>query len=198
MFENKIIEDNKILISNLKARMFRGYHKIAKKSKSLTHNKFNKNINLNPIYTPQRNNRPDKLDPYIKTYSNRFFTPSTNKEVLPFETEYQELYKNKYLNKFNILQLNDLHITNISKNRRKSVKNKNIYLTESSSNSSINFQNKGINKENQKQTLNLLFPYKEEIKQFSNLPFFSLTKNPYNFQINLKKSLISIDIRIKI
>ena len=185
MFENKIIEDNKILISNLKARMFRGYHKIAKKSKSLTHNKFNKNINLNPIYTPQRNNRPDKLDPYIKTYSNRFFTPSTNKEVLPFETEYQELYKNKYLNKFNILQLNDLHITNISKNRRKSVKNKNIYLTESSSNSSINFQNKGINKENQKQTLNLLFPYKEEIKQFSNLPFFSLTKNPYNFQINL-------------
>ena len=191
MFENKIIEDNKILISNLKARMFRGTHKIAKKSKSLTHNKFTKSINLNHIYTPQRKEK-DKLDPYIKTYSNRFFTPSNNKEVLPFENEYQEIYKKKYLNKYNILKINDLNITNISKNRIKTVKNRNIYLTESNNNFINNqnnknkIKNKEINKEsNKEQTLKILFPYKEEIKQFSNLPFFSLTKNPYNFHIDL-------------
>ena len=182
MFENKVIQDNKILISNLKARMFRGYHKIAKKSKSLINSK---NINLNSIYTPQRKEK-DKIDPYLKTYTNRFPT-KINREIFPFENDYQEIYKNKYLNKYNNLILNnDIQITNISKkkiqNKIKNTKNKNIYLTESKNS---NHRNKSNTDNNKKQIMNLLFPYKEEINQFSNLPFFSLTKNPYSTEIDL-------------
>ena len=182
MFENKVIQDNKILISNLKARMFRGYHKIVKKSKSLINAK---NINLNPIYTPQRKEK-EKIAPYLKTYTNRFPT-KIKKEILPFENDYQEMYKNKYLNKYNNLILNnDIQITNISKNKIqnkiKNTKNKNIYLTESKNS---NHRTKNNTDNNKKQIMNLLFPYKEEINQFSNLPFFSLTKNPYSTEIDL-------------
>ena len=182
MFENKVIQDNKILISNLKARMFRGYHQIAKKSKSLINEK---NINLNSIYTPQRKEK-DKIDPYLKTYTNRFPT-KINREIFPFENDYQEIYKNKYLNKYNNLILNnDIQITNISKNKTqnkmKNTKNKNIYLTESKNS---NHRSKNNTDSNKKQIMNLLFPYKEEINQFSNLPFFSLTKNPYSTEIDL-------------
>ena len=162
--------------------MFRGYHKIVKKSKSLINAK---NINLNPIYTPQRKEK-EKIAPYLKTYTNRFPT-KIKKEILPFENDYQEMYKNKYLNKYNNLILNnDIQITNISKNKIqnkiKNTKNKNIYLTESKNS---NHRTKNNTDNNKKQIMNLLFPYKEEINQFSNLPFFSLTKNPYSTEIDL-------------
>ena len=113
MFENKIKEDNRILISNLKARMFRGYHKAAKKSKSSFHKNLKKTINLNPIYSPKRKEK-GKLEPFLKTYTNRF-PKKINKEILPFENDYQEVYKNKYLNQFNNIHLNALEITNLSK-----------------------------------------------------------------------------------
>ena len=184
MFAKKIIEDNKILISNLKARMFRGYHKIAKKSKSLS---YNKNNNFNPIYTPQKEEK-DKNDPYIKTYTNRFPT-KINREIFPFEYDYQELYKKKYLNKYNNVEFDDdFQVKNLSKNKNKLKKKAtkiNIYLTENK-NCRNYIKKKEINKNNDnEQILNILFPYKEEIKKFSNLPFFSLTKNPYNLENDL-------------
>lgn len=196
MFENKVIEDNKILISNLKARMFRGYHKVAKKSKSLMHKKNNENnINLNPFYTPIRKEKKE-LDSYTKTYTNHFPTKII-KEILPYQDEYQDIYKNKYLSKYNNLQLNDLYITNLSKSNKKNknLRNKieNNRLNESKNlrnfqNIINNIEKKEIDKNNQKRTINLLFPYKEEINQYSNLPFFSLTKNPNNLQSALSSS----------
>ena len=200
MFENKIIEDNKILISNLKARMFRGYHKVAKKSKSLIHN-YKTKINFNPIYTPKRKEK-QQLDPYIKTYTNHFPT-KLNKEILPFENDYQDVYKNKYFSNSNKLQLNVLEITNLSKNKNKlNTKNKNIYLTESKNcpnfkNIINNMHNKEIDKNNQERALNVLFPYKEELNQFCDLPFFSLTKNPYNLRFDLANSKSGSERNIK-
>ena len=192
MFENKVKEDNKILISNLKARMFKGYHKIVKNSKSLTHRTKSNKININHIYTPQRKEK-EKSEPYIRTYTNRFPT-KIKKELLPFENGYQDAYKKKYLNKYDNLQLNDLHIKNLSKNNSQAhgLKNKKIYLTESKNfrnfqNIINSIQNNEIDKNNQERTLRILFPYKEEINQFSNLPFFSLTKNPYSMKSEFLK-----------
>jgi hypothetical protein len=49
-------------------------------------------------------------------------------------------------------------------------------------------KNKDISDEiNKERTLNLIFPYKDEIKKFSNLPFFSLTKNKVNEEIDVNK-----------
>ena len=193
MFENKIIEDNKILISNLKARMFRGYHKIIKNSKSHMHKNKNytKKQNSKSIYTPQRKQK-EKIEPYIKTYTNRFPT-KINKEILPFEREYEEVYKKKYLGKYNNLKLKDLKITNLSKKNNKLNnirRNKDIYLTESKNYQNVitNINNKETDKNNIERTLNILFPYKEEINQLSNLPFFSLIKNPNYLQTDLINS----------
>ena len=186
MFENKVKEDNKILISNLKARMFKGYNKVAKNFRCLSHK--NKLRKFNSIFTLQ-NKEKENLEPYIKTYTNRFPT-KINKELLPFENGYQDAYKKKYLNNYdNFFQLKDLHITNLSKNNSQvnNLKKKNIYLTESKNIRGFqkiinNIQNNEIDKSNQERTLRILFPYKEEINQFSNLPFFSLTKNPYSMK----------------
>lgn len=199
MFENKKIEDNKILTSNLKARMFRGYHKIIKNSKSLMHKNKNYNQKLMEIsLNSPRGQQNEKSEPYIKTYTNRFPTKS-NKEILPFEQDYEEVYKKKYLHKYNNLKLYDLQIQNLSKNNnklnsaQKNQRKQNIYITESKNtqkfkNSLNNNQNKEMDKNNIERTLNLLFPYKEEISKLSNLPFFSLIKNPNYLQTDLVNS----------
>jgi hypothetical protein len=146
------------------------------------------------INTP-RQKQKEKPDQYIKTYTNRFPT-KINKEILPFEHDYEEVYKNKYLNNYNNLELHDLKITNLSKNNNilsSSRRNKNIYITESKNWHNAkkiinNIQNKETDKNNIEKALNLLFPYKEEINKLSDLPFFSLTKNPNYLQTDLVSS----------
>ena len=54
-----------------------------------------------------------------------------------------------------------------------------------------------MEKNNQERALNILFPYKEELNQFSNLPFFSLTKNPYNLRFDLTNSKSGSEKNIK-
>ena len=185
MFELKKKEDNKILISNLKARMFRGYHKILKNSRNKSHKKYSNNPNLNNFLTP----RPKENVPsYIRTYSNGYIIKvKNNKEVLPFEYEYQDIYKKKYLNQLNSnkIELNDIKVINFSKKiknlNNNNNKNRQIFLTERH-NSTNNIKNADRDKKLRAQALNLLFPYKEEINKISNLHFFSLTKNQYNIQ----------------
>jgi len=191
MFEVKKKEDNKALISNLKARMFRGYHKILKNSRNKSHKKYsnNPNLNLNNILSPKgKENAPS----YIRTYSNGYIIKvKNNKEFLPFENEYQDMYKKKYLNQLNSnkIELNDIKVINYSKkgkelklnNNNNNNKNRQIFLTERH-NSTDDIKNRARVRA---QTLNLLFPYKEEMKKISNLPFFSLTKNQYNPQGDL-------------
>lgn len=191
MFEIKKKEDNKILISNLKARMFRGYHKILKNSRNKSHKKYSNNSNLNNILTPlAKENAPS----YIRTYSNGYIIKVKNsKQVLPFENEYQDIYKKKYLNQLNSskIELNDIKVINYSKKNKelklKNNKKKQIFLTERH-NSTNNIKNKYTDKNLRAQTLNLLFPYKEEINKISNLPFFSLTKNQYNVESDIINS----------
>ena len=185
MFEIKKKEDNKILISNLKTRMFRGYHKILKNSRNKSHKKILNNSNLNNILTPRIK---EKAPAYIRTYSNGYIIKvKNNKETLPFENEYQDIYKKKYLNKLNSnkIELNDIKVINYSKKNKElklnNNKNKKIFLTERH-NSTNNIKNKDNDKKLRTQALDLLFPYKEEINKISNLPFFSLTKNHYNAQ----------------
>ena len=189
MFEIKKIEENKILTSNLKARMFRGYHKVLKNSKNKSCKKNLKNLKF---YSPQ--NKMNKEPSYTRTYSNGFISKNkVKKEILPFENEYQEIYKTKYLHKLNNIKLNELDVINFSKNNQKwNIKNKKMFLTETKNlksypNISNNAQGKKMNNNKIDKTirdLNILFPYKDEINKFSNLPFFSLTKNPYNLQSN--------------
>jgi len=185
MYEIKKREDNKALMSNLKIRMFRGYHQVIKNSRN---KKIKKNKKLSPLTPRLKENA--KLS--NRTYENGFIVKiKTNKEILPFEYEYQEVYKNKYLKNFknSKIELNDIQVINFSKKKKKKKSslakgNQQLFLTEKK-----NFgQNKDINNETDKErTLNLIFPYKEEIKKFSNLPFFSLTKNQFNEQTDLSK-----------
>ena len=185
MYEIKKREDNKLLMSNLKTRMFRGYHQVIKNSR----NKKNKKIKKVSPLTPQLK---ENTKPYNRTFEDGFIVKiKTNKEILPFEYDYQEVYKNKYLKNFknNKIDQNDIQIINFSK---KNIKKKNsltkgnqqLFLTERK-----NFtRNKDIRDEiNKERTLNLIFPYKDEIKKFSNLPFFSLTKNKVNEEIDVNK-----------
>ena len=185
MYEIKKREDNKLLMSNLKIRMFRGYHQVIKNSRN---KKSKKNKKISPL-TPRLK---ENTKPYNRTFEDGFIVKiKTNKEILPFEYDYQEVYKNKYLKNFknNKIDQNDIQIINFSK---KNIKKKNsltkgnqqLFLTERK-----NFtRNKDIRDEiNKERTLNLIFPYKDEIKKFSNLPFFSLTKNKVNEEIDVNK-----------
>ena len=171
--------------------MFRGYHKVLKSSKNKNGKRNLKNTNLNRD-SPYRKINIESS--YTKTYSNGFISKNkVKKEILPFENEYQEIYKTKYLHKLNNIKLNELDVINFSKNNQKwNIKNKNMFLTEAKNlksypNISNNAQGKKMNNNKIDKTirdLNILFPYKDEINKFSNLPFFSLTKNPYNLQSN--------------
>ena len=165
-------EENKIMISNIKAKMFRGYHQVIqklKKEKKLEKLK-NVDLNLNNLI-------------YILKSKNK-----SNKEFLPFELDYNSAYRDKYSNVIDDIQADDLKIINLSKknklNKNKSYfKNKNMFLTQTKSkNISTNTNLSEI--ENKKFIFQKLFPDKKEIYKYSELPFFSLTKNPNNFGIN--------------
>jgi len=185
MYEIKKREDNNLLMSNLKKRMFRGYHQIIKNSRN---KKNKKNKKLSPLTPRVKGNT--KLN--NRTYENGFVVKiKTNKEILPFEFDYQEVYKNKYLKNYinNTIDLNDIQVINFSKKKKKKKSlltkgSQQLFLTEKK-----NFvKNKDISDEaNKERTLNLIFPYKDEIKKFSNLPFFSLTKNQFNEQTDINK-----------
>ena len=70
-----------------------------------------------------------------------------------------------------------------------------MFLTQTKSkNVTTNTNNDNIDKENKEYIFKKLFPDKDEIYKYSELPFFSLTKNPHNFgyrgnnMINLKEN----------
>ena len=105
------------------------------------------------------------------------------REYLPFEYEYQIMYKDKYLNKLNKPTLNDLTIIKTSNKIRpeKELSNK-LLITENSNIKTI--RNKHNKTESDlipnKMTLKKIFRNENEKKIFSELPFFSLYKNNKN------------------
>ncbi len=164
----KKTEENKMMVNNIKAKMFRGYHQVIKNKK--------KERKLEKLKSEELN-----LKNLIYLFKSK---RKSNKEYLPFEIDYDFSYKNKYTNKLDDIQTDDLQIINLTK---KNKSNKNMFLTQTKSkNVSTNTNpNKDIiEKENKKHIFEKLFPDKKEVYKYSELPFFSLTKNPNNFGYN--------------
>ena len=159
------------MVSNIKAKMFRGYHQVIKKNQKQKKLEKLKNLDLT-------------LEDLIFILKSK---RKSKKEYLPFEYDYDFYYRNKYSNKLDDIQNDDLQIINLTKQNRlnkndSNFKKENMFLTQTKSeNGSINSNNESKNKEF---IFQKLFPDKQEINKYSELPFFSLTKNPYNFGIN--------------
>ena len=184
----KNAEENKIMVSNIKAKMFKGYHQIIQNKK--------KEIKLNSLKNTELT-LPNLI--YMLKSKKKF-----NKEYLPFEPDYDSAYKAKYLNRVDDIQADDIHIINLSKPKKdikkSKKKSKNMFLTHTkfNKNKNIYIYNPNIDTdtelENKKSIFKKIFPDKEEMYKYSELPFFSLTKNPNNFGyqgnslINLKEN----------
>ena len=170
-------ETNRKLVTSLNRRMFRGFTKI-KKLKEMKE-------------TPNKNK--------IIQVTNKWeqYTP------MPFEDNYNITYKDTYLNKLKGKQINSFDIINLNphynfeKQKNKTIKNKqksknNIFLTYNniynSNNNNINDNQKNkiqvkiidesSKDEEEKKILKKIFPDEEEMKVITDLPFFSLVKNP--------------------
>lgn len=164
----KKTEENKMMVNNIKAKMFRGYHQVIKNKK--------KERKLEKLKSEELN-----LKNLIYLFKSK---RKSNKEYLPFEIDYDFSYKNKYTNKLDDIQTDDLQIINLTK---KNKSNKNMFLTQTKSknvSTNTNPNNNIIDKENKKHIFEKLFPDKKEVYKYSELPFFSLTKNPNNFGYN--------------
>ena len=164
----KKTEENKMMVNNIKAKMFRGYHQVIKNKK--------KGRKLKKLKSEELN-----LKNLIYLFKSK---RKSNKEYLPFEIDYDFSYKNKYTNKLDDIQTDDLQIINLTK---KNKSNKNMFLTQTKSknvSTNTNPNNNIIEKENKKHIFEKLFPDKKEVYKYSELPFFSLTKNPNNFGYN--------------
>ena len=164
----KKTEENKMMVNNIKAKMFRGYHQVIKNKK--------KERKLEKLKSEELN-----LKNLIYLFKSK---RKSNKEYLPFEIDYDFSYKNKYTNKLDDIQTDDLQIINLTK---KNKSNKNMFLTQTKSknvSTNTNPNNNIIEKENKKHIFEKLFPDKKEVYKYSELPFFSLTKNPNNFGYN--------------
>ena len=182
----KNAEENRKIVSNIKAKMFRGYHQIMQNKKKERKLKRLKNTELT---------LPDLI--YMLKSKKKY-----NKEYLPFEPDYDSAYRDKYLNKFDDIQSDDLKIINLSmpkkENKKPKKKSKNMFLTHTKFNKNKNIYiynpDTETELENKKTIFKKLFPDREEIYKYSELPFFSLTKNPNNFGyqgnnlINLKEN----------
>ena len=160
-------EENKIMTSNIKARMFRGYNQIIKNKKKERKLEKLKNLELN-------------LNDLIFVLRSK---TKSNKEYFPFEIDYDYSYRNKYSNKIDDIKADDLKIENLSKNyNKRKLKSKNMFLTQTKNKTEYtNTDLDAIELENKKSTFKKLFPDQNEIYKYSELPFFSLTKNPNNF-----------------
>ena len=160
-------EENKIMTSNIKARMFRGYNQIIKNKKKERKLEKLKNLELN-------------LNDLIFVLRSK---TKSNKEYLPFEIDYDYSYRNKYSNKIDDIKADDLKIENLSKNyNKRKLKSKNMFLTQTKNKTECtNTDLDAIELENKKSTFKKLFPDQNEIYKYSELPFFSLTKNPNNY-----------------
>ena len=160
-------EENKIMTSNIKARMFRGYNQIIKNKKKERKLEKLKNLELN-------------LNDLIFVLRSK---TKSNKEYFPFEIDYDYSYRNKYSNKIDDIKADDLKIENLSKNyNKRKLKSKNMFLTQTKNKTECtNTDLDAIELENKKSTFKKLFPDQNEIYKYSELPFFSLTKNPNNY-----------------
>jgi len=160
-------EENKIMTSNIKARMFRGYNQIIKNKKKERKLEKLKNLELN-------------LNDLIFVLRSK---TKSNKEYFPFEIDYDYSYRNKYSNKIDDIKADDLKIENLSKNyNKRKLKSKNMFLTQTKNKTEYtNTDLDAIELENKKSTFKKLFPDQNEIYKYSELPFFSLTKNPNNY-----------------
>ena len=171
-------EKNKKLVTSLNRRIFRGFVK----TKKLSELKENENKQYK-----QMDNEQDNWEKY---------------NPMPYEDNYNILYRDKFLNKLKGKQINSIEIINSSKNEnnKKKIKknninnynNYNIFLTynnynftQNSSHNNIlkNNQLKIIEEENKKEEkenkiIKKIFPDEGELKVISNVPFISLYKNP--------------------
>ena len=122
----KNAEENKKIVSNIKAKMFRGYHQIMQNKKKERKLKRLKNTELT-------------LSDLIYMLKSK---KKYNKEYLPFEPDYDSAYRDKYLNKFDDIQSDDLQIINLSmpkkENKKPKKKSKNMFLTHTKFNKNKN------------------------------------------------------------
>ena len=105
-------EENKKIVSNIKAKMFKGYHQVIKKKKKERKLERLKNMELtlpNLIYI-------------LKSKEKQ------NKEYLPFEPDYDSAYRDKYSNKVNDIESNDIQIINLSKKKSEKSHIKNLKI----------------------------------------------------------------------
>ena len=139
---------NKLLVSNLKKKMFLGYTKLKNSLKK------------------KRNEKYTLYDP--------------SKEYLPFEYEYQTMYKEKYLKKLKGPKLLDLSIIKASMNSKdeKTISNK-LLITENQKTLRIKHNKTESDYSSNKIVLKKIFK-NEDKKIYNDLPFFSLYKNYKN------------------
>ena len=145
-------------------------------------------------YTKLKNSLRKKRNEIYRIYDPK-------KEYLPFEYEYQTMYKEKYLKKLNIPILLDLSVFNYSENAKKEEKpNLNKFLITEHLTTIRNKQNKitlsDLNKTltTNRNILKRIFETEEEKNICYDLPFFSLQKknNNNNRYINKQDFLYKI------
>ena len=131
-------------------------------------------------YTKLKNSLKKKRNQKCTLYDPR-------KEYLPFEYEYQTMYKEKYLKKLKGPKLIDISILNLSKDNNKvqTISN-NLLITEPKSYRIMHNKTESDFSTNMKK----IFKNKEEKKIINELPFFSLYKNNIRFlnKKEMKKS----------
>ena len=175
--------ENKKLVNTLNRKMFRGFLKIKK---------------LKEIKEYKKNNKFTKI--ISPTNQWKEYVP------LPFEDNYNITYESRFLQKLNNNDKiqNPIEIKNIKPNTSHSLEkniNNKIFLTNNINNNNKNILNKTQNfsnsnrnfnntySRNQMDLISKIFPEKSELTKFTNLPFFSLTKNPNLHDINNNKNL---------
>ena len=157
--------------------MFMKLKKDTLKNKQLVSN-LNKRLFLGYTTLKNLNNKKNN-----KTFT--LYNPK--KKYLPFEYEYQSMYKDKYINKYKppIFLDNNISIINYSKSPKhiESLSNK-ILITETlkdNSKSHIKVESKVSSPQN---LTKKIFANESEEQLFNQLPFFALYKNKNNFGYN--------------
>ena len=115
-----------------------------------------------------------------KKRNEKYALYDPSKEYLPFEYEYQTMYKEKYLKKLEGPKFLDLSILKISTNSKdeKTISNK-LLLTENQKSLKIKHNKTESDFSSNKNVLKKIFR-NEDKKIYNYLPFFSLYKNYIN------------------
>jgi len=177
-------DENKKLVNTLNRKMFRGFLKIKKLKEIKEYKKNNKFTKIvSPINQWKEYVPLPFEDNYNITYESRFLQKLNNNNKIknPFEIKNIKPYTAHSLEKKNVD--NKIFLTNNINN------NNNLNKTQSSSNSNNQKTFYNTYSRNQMDLISKIFPEKNELTKFTNLPFFSLTKNPNLQDLNNNKNL---------